>query len=182
MISLILIPGKWLLKCLVITYQSRKWTVHLTDDLTKVHLYLYRAVFVVSVKSSLFKGAHFPSLLVRPCLPYCMLSPYLIRQYCFVKHAVLPLQVQHYMSICIMQVYPCLLFKQGLSVIGCMRTYAYNLAEIDFSLNTQSLSRLTFLYCLNLKISKIKINHFIMNSKQPGTCQFVLKMIQLSTV
>ena len=33
------------------------------------------------------------------------------------------------MSIYIMGVYPCLCFKRGLSVIGCMRTYAYNLAS-----------------------------------------------------
>ena len=32
------------------------------------------------------------------------------------------------MSICIMWVYPCLVFKQGLSIIGCMHTYTYNLA------------------------------------------------------
>ena len=32
-------------------------------------------------RPSLFKGAHFPSVLARPCLSYCKLWPYLVRQY-----------------------------------------------------------------------------------------------------
>ena len=34
----------------------------------------------------------------------------------------------HYVSVCVIRGYPYLWFKRGLSIIGCMRTYAYNLA------------------------------------------------------
>ena len=51
----------------------------------------------------LFKGARFPSVLAKPCLSYCKLWPYLIR-WCFIKHAVLPLQVWHCISIYAMRV------------------------------------------------------------------------------
>ena len=44
------------------------------------------------------------------------------------------MQVWHYISVSIMRVYPCLLFRAGLSVVGCMHTYVYNLAKCDWQI------------------------------------------------
>ena len=46
----------------------------------------------------------------------------------FFKHAVLPLLVMHFLTICTLWAYYCLLLKLCFMFIGCMCTYAYNLA------------------------------------------------------
>ena len=70
---------------------------------------------------SLFKGARSPLVLAWPCLSYCRVWPYLVRRGYLVFCAVLPLWVQHCISIYTMWVYNYLL----LGGLKYYRLYAY---------------------------------------------------------